>query len=328
MSVIISLQEQKQDTQEHDLEHLQNSRENYRNAKESKVVVVIPAYNEAKTIEDIIYKTRKISTLIVVVDDGSNDGTAELSRSLNVKVVRNSRRMGKGIALKRGIIEAVKYDPDIVVTLDADGQHDPFEMPKLLQPILRSEADITIGSRYFDAAIRELPPKRRIGLSIINKLNSLLTRTKVKDSQSGFRAYDKGVIEKIVGYTATGYGVETEQLALADSYGFRIVEVPVKIKYHGLKKTSNANSYLHGGTIIFTIIRILFEKKPLTFFGLSGTALLVAALVTGTEMFALFNETRYFSIPLGLLTLGLALCSSFLLLVGVIFYTFSKIRLK
>ena len=81
-------------------------------------------------------------------------------------------------------------------------------------------------------------------------------------------------------------------------------------------------------TIIFTILRILFEKRPLTFFGLSGCALLVAALVTGTEMLVLFNDTRYFSIPLGLLTLGLALCSAFLLLVGVIFYTFSKIRLK
>ncbi|MGH9987744.1 MAG: glycosyltransferase family 2 protein, partial [Nitrososphaeraceae archaeon] len=231
-------------------------------------------------------------------------------------------------ALKRGIIEAIRYDPDIVVTLDADGQHDPFDIPKLLGPILNSEADIVIGSRYFEVDMRELPQQRRIGLSIINRLNTLLTRTNVKDSQSGFRAYDKSVIEKIVGYTATGYGVETEQLALADSYGFRIVEVPVKIRYRGLKKTSNKNSYLHGGIIIFTILRILFEKKPITFFGFSGIALLITALVTGTEMFVLFNETRYFSIPLGLLTLGLALCSSFLLLVGVIFYTFSKIRLK
>ena len=214
--------------------------------KTSRVIIVIPAYNEAHSIGDVIRKTRELTTLVIVVDDGSNDGTSEVCRSMNVKVIRNSRRMGKGIALKRGLIEAIRYDPDIVVTLDADGQHDPFDVPKLLEPILNSEADIVIGSRYFEAAMRELPRKRRIGLSIINRLNTLLTRTSVKDSQSGFRAYDKSVIEKIVGYTATGYGVETEQLALADSYGFRIVEVPVKIKYDGLKKTSNKNSYLHG----------------------------------------------------------------------------------
>jgi glycosyltransferase involved in cell wall biosynthesis len=325
---IIALGAQKEALEEYDIAHLDESKEENSSRKTSRVIVIIPAYNEAHSIEDIIHKTREFSTLIIVVDDGSNDGTSDLCRSLNVRVIRNSRRMGKGIALKRGIIEAIRYDPDIVVTLDADGQHDPFDLPKLLEPILNSEADIVIGSRYFNAAMRELPYRRRIGLSIINRLNALLTRTSVKDSQSGFRAYDKNVIEKIVGYTSTGYGVETEQLALADSYGFRIVEVPVKIRYYGLKKTSNKNSYLHGGTIIFTIIRILFEKKPLTLFGLLGVALLVGALGTGTQMLVLFNDTRYFSIPLGLLTLGLVLCGAFLLLVAVIFYTLSKIRLK
>jgi glycosyltransferase involved in cell wall biosynthesis len=242
MSVIIQLGVQRQDTKKYDIAQLQKSKEEQSSPKKSRVIVIIPAYNEAHSIEEVIRKTRELSTLVIVVDDGSNDGTSEVCRSMNVKVIRNSRRMGKGIALKRGIIEAIKYDPDIVVTLDADGQHDPFDVPKLLEPILNSEADIVIGSRYFEAAMRELPQQRRIGLSVINRLNTLLTSTDVKDSQSGFRAYDKSVIEKIVAYTSTGYGVETEQLALADSYGFRIVEVPVKINYYGLKKTSNKNS--------------------------------------------------------------------------------------
>jgi glycosyltransferase involved in cell wall biosynthesis len=294
----------------------------------SRIIVVIPAFNEAQTIGDVISKTKKFSSIIIVVDDGSDDGTSDVCRSLNVKVLRNSRRMGKGIALKRGIIEAIGYDPDIVVTLDADGQHDPCEMPRLLLPIQNSEADIVIGSRYPNTANAEIPYRRRIGLSIINKFNAALTRTNVKDSQSGFRAYDKSVIERIIAYTSTGYGVETEQLALADSYGFRIVEVPITIRYEGLKKTSNKNPYLHGSIIIFTIIRLLFEKKPLTLFGLSGVALLISAIGTGTEMLIIFNETRYFSIPLGLITLGLVLCGGFLLLVSVIFYSLSKIRLR
>jgi glycosyltransferase involved in cell wall biosynthesis len=311
-----------------DMDHFDESEGKNRPSKRSRIIVVIPAYNEAQSIENIISKTRELSTFIIVVDDGSSDGTSELCKSLNVGVIRNARRMGKGIALKRGIIEAIRYDPDIVVTIDADGQHDPYDMPKLLAPILNAEADIVIGSRYLNSAMRELPYRRRVGLSIINGLNTLLTRTHVKDSQSGFRAYDKSAVEQIITFTSTGYGVETEQLALADSYGFRIVEVPVTIRYKGLKKTSNTNSFLHGGIIIFTIIRILFEKRPLTLFGLSGVGLLIAALGTGTQMLGIFNETRYFSIPLGLVTLGLVLCGGFLILVSIIFYTLSKMRLK
>ena len=117
------------------------------------------------------------------------------------------------------------------------------------------------------------------------------------DSQSGFRA----IIEKIISYTSTGYGVETEQLALADSYGFVIAEVPIVIRYKGLKKSSKRNSFHHGAIIMFTIFRVLLDKRPLTFFGLSGVAVLLLALVTGTQLLHLFNETRYFSIPLGLI---------------------------
>ena len=156
----------------------------------------------------------KYSGIIIVVDDGSSDATSRICRSLGVKVIRNGRRMGKGIALKRGILDAIKHNPDIVVTLDGDGQHNPDDIPKIIEPILRSEADIVIGSRYYGDSMKELPLKRRLGLRTINRLNILLTRTHIRDSQSGFRAYDKDALERVLSYTSTGYGVETEQLAL------------------------------------------------------------------------------------------------------------------
>jgi hypothetical protein len=159
-------------------------------------------------------------------------------------------------------------------------------------------------------------------------MNILLTRTHIIDSQSGFRAYDGAIIEKIVSYTSTGYGVETEQLALADSYGFLIAEVPVVLRYKGLKNTSKKNSFHQGAIIIFTMLRILFEKRPLIFFGLSGVTLLLVALIMATQMLLIFNETRYFSIPLGLISLGLVLCGGFLILVSFIFYVLAKIRLR
>ena len=299
-----------------------------RNAKKSNVVAVIPAHNEASTIEEVITTTRKYAADIIVVDDGSSDETLKICRSSNVRIIRNSRRMGKGVALKRGIIDAMKLNPEIVVTLDGDGQHDPDDIPKLIHPIQESEADIVIGSRYKSDALDELPFRRKLGLMLVNRVNVLLTRTHVIDSQSGFRAYDGNIIEKIISYTSTGYGVETEQLALADSYGFVIAEVPIFMHYKGLKNTSKTNSFRHGSIIIFTILRILCEKRPLLFFGLTGVALLLIAIGTGTQMLILFNETRYFSIPLGLISLGLVLCGGFLILVSFIFYVLAKIRVR
>ena len=296
--------------------------------KNCNLVAVIPVYNEADSIREVITKTENYATSIIVVDDGSTDETLKICRSLNVKVIRNSRRMGKGVALKRGIIDAMKLSPEIIVTLDGDGQHDPDDIPKLITPIQQTEADIVIGSRYERDALEEIPSKRKIGLSIINKTNTFLTRSRIVDSQSGFRAYDGTIIDKIISYTSTGYGVETEQLALADSYGFVIAEVPVFIRYKGLKSTSKQNSFKHGAIIMFTILRILFEKRPLTFFGLSGSMLLVIAIGTGMQMLDIFNETRYFSIPLGLIALGFVLCGGFLILISFIFYVLAKIRVN
>jgi glycosyltransferase involved in cell wall biosynthesis len=296
--------------------------------RKSIIVAVIPAYNEGHSLKEVITKTKKYASNIIVVDDGSTDHTLEICKTSNVRIIRNSRRMGKGVALKRGIIDAMKLNPEIIVTLDGDGQHDPDDIPKLIGPIQQSEADIVIGSRFKSNALDELPFKRKLGLTLINKLNVFLTRTHIIDSQSGFRAYDGTIIEKIISYTSTGYGVETEQLALADSYGFVIAEVPVLVRYKGLTNTSKKNSFHHGAIIIFTILRILFEKRPLLFFGLSGVTLLLIALVTGTQMLVLFNETRYFSIPLGLIALGLVLCGGFLILVSFIFYVLAKIRVR
>ena len=307
---------------------LEPSLEDTEQLKSCNLVAVIPVYNEALSVEEIVRKCSKYASLIIVVDDGSTDDTSKICRSLPVKLIRNSRRMGKGVALKRGMVDAMKANPDIVVTVDGDGQHDPDDIPKVVRPIQQREADIVIGSRCAQSVISEVPARRKFGLNLINKTNTLLTRTHVKDSQSGFRAYDGAIIEKIISYTSTGYGVETEQLALADAYGFVITEVPVVIRYKGLMNTSKKNSFHHGAIVMFTILRIIFEKKPLIFFGLTGLAILLLALLPGTQMLHLFNETRYFSIPLGLISLGLVLCGGFLILVSIIFYSLAKIRVR
>jgi glycosyltransferase involved in cell wall biosynthesis len=298
------------------------------NQKNKTVVALIPAYNESENIGSIIKETQRYVTSIIVIDDGSTDNTGQISASLSAKVIRNKRRIGKGAALKKGFIECLKSVPNIVVTLDADGQHNPEEIPKLLQPIENDEADIVIGSRYSSNTFREMPVMRRLGLLFINKINKYLTRTTVKDSQSGFRAYSKNVLRIMTNFTSTGYGVETEQLAIADSLGCSITEVPVTINYHGLKNTSKQNSFLHGLNIISTILRVTVERRPLLFFGLPGCILTVLAIASGVDMLLIFNNTRYFSIPLALVTLGLVSLGSLLTLISFILYVLAKMRSK
>jgi glycosyltransferase involved in cell wall biosynthesis len=293
--------------------------------KENPVVMaIIPAYNESHNIQKITTETSKYVTMIIVVDDGSHDNTAELATSKNVKVLRNRRNMGKGTALKKGLIECLQYNPDIIVTLDADGQHDPAEIPKLLKPIEDGEADIVIGSRYAKNSLNEVSVSRGIGLSVINFINRSLIKSTINDSQSGFRAYSKNVLSIILGYNSTGYGVETEQLAIAELYGFQIVEVPVTIRYRGLKNTSKKNSVLHGANIVLTIFRILVERRPLLCFGIVGIILIGAAVITTSQMLFLFNQAGYFSIPLALLTLGFVLLGTLVLLTSFVFHTLKK----
>jgi glycosyltransferase involved in cell wall biosynthesis len=236
--------------------------------------------------------------------------------------------MGKGAALKKGLIECSKHNNvDIVITLDADGQHDPADIPRIVKPIENGEADIVIGSRYMQNA-DEIPKFRRIGLSTINYLNRVFMKSTINDSQSGFRAYKKNVLSIISSYDSRGYGVETEQLAAAQSHGLRIVEVPINIKYSGLLNTSKRNSVLHGANILSTTLKIAVERRPLLFFGLAGLFLIGMAIITTSDMLIIFNATRYFSIPLALITLGLATIGSLLIMASLIFHALNRIRDK
>jgi glycosyltransferase involved in cell wall biosynthesis len=290
------------------------------------VIAVIPAFNESQSIAEIIGEVRKYVTSIVVVDDGSYDKTADIAMSMNVNLVRHGRNMGKGIALKSGIKESLKYNPDIIITLDADAQHDPKDIPKIVRPIQNGDADIVIGSRYGGNSLSEIPVIRGLALSIIEHVNRSLIRTSVKDTQSGYRAYSKSAFGIISKYISTGYGADTELLATAELQGFRIAEVPVTIRYQGLQNTSKKNPVLHGATILSTIFRIAVERRPLLFFGLPGVILIGAAVVTILDALVLFNATRYFSIPLAILTLGFMLLGSLLILGSFVFYALKRIR--
>jgi glycosyltransferase involved in cell wall biosynthesis len=290
------------------------------------VIALIPAYNESKNIGPVISEAIKCVSRIIVVDDGSTDNTKEAAESMSAMVIRNKRNMGKGFALKRGLIECLRYNPDIVVTIDADGQHDPSEIPLLLAPILSEEADVVIGSRYEPGSVTDAPVYRKAGLYLLNNLNRILVKTSVKDAQSGYKAYSKNVLSTILKYDSSSYGVEVEQLAALEAAGFRVVEVPVTIRYEGLGITSKNKPLSDGYHILSSIFRIAIEKKPLLFFGVAGMVMLVAALVPAAQIVTIFNETRYFSLPLAMISAGFLFLGSMLILMSLIFFALRRIR--
>lgn len=193
------------------------------------VSVVIPAYNEEKTIGEILFRTYKtMETLgipyeILMVDDGSSDRTRLLAERHKVTVLTNGTNTGKGHALRRGFKNSTG---NIIITIDADGSHKPEEIPQLLKPLLKG-ADIVAGSRFLGNLEKDSVKKLHIiGNHLFNLLILLLTRKRITDSQTGFRAFKKKVIQEIK-LTSQGYEIETELTMKTLRNGYLIQEEPI-----------------------------------------------------------------------------------------------------
>ncbi|AEC51100.1 hypothetical protein PNA2_0182 [Pyrococcus sp. NA2] len=185
--------------------------------------MIIPAYNEEKNIGNVLKRIPKFVDEIIVVDDGSTDGTSIIAENFGAEVVKLERNSGKGVALREGIKIA---KGEIVVFLDADGQHDPQEIPKLIEPIVTNRADFVIGRRVIKAGKR--PIIRKISNFITTTLVRIKTGIKIEDSQSGFRAIKREFLPDI---ESQRYEVETEVLLKAIKRGARISEVEVSTRY-------------------------------------------------------------------------------------------------
>jgi glycosyltransferase involved in cell wall biosynthesis len=292
------------------------------------VVACIPALNEENTIAGIILLTKKYVDQVVICDDGSVDMTYEIAGAMATHVIKHKKNRGKGAALKSALKQAMAIKANIVVTLDADGQHDPNEIPRLIQPIINQEADITIGSRYMEGSANNAPAYRKLGLSIINALSRIKGKNSVKDTQSGFRAFSEKAFKVILDSSSNGFGIETEQLSIGVKQELRIVEIPVNIRYTGLYKTSKKDPLSHGIEIIITALRLISEEKPIQYIGLPGTLLTLIGISTGIYFLWLFNTTKYFSIPGALITLGLLVLGIFLILTSIILYSINRMNEK
>jgi len=193
-----------------------------------QVVVVIPAYQAAATIRDVITRTQ--ATLppaqIIVVDDGSTDGTGDAGRGA-ATLITHPRNRGKGAALRTGIRQATARGASVVVTIDADGQHSPEEIPRLLQPILEGRSDLVLGARKRDQA---MPIARRFTNWLSATLASRIGGQPVRDAQTGFRAFTREVAERVQP-AGDRYDYEANFLLDALLAEFRVVSVDVPTIY-------------------------------------------------------------------------------------------------
>jgi glycosyltransferase involved in cell wall biosynthesis len=268
------------------------------------VVACIPAYNEERTIARVVVEAQRYVDKVIVCDDGSMDLTGEIARRLGAEVIRHERNMGKGAALKDLFAAAKKYNANMIVTLDGDGQHDPNDIPRLLEPLKRGEADLVIGSRYVKGAKTDAPIYRRFGLKIISFFNRSMINSAVKDTQSGFRAFTIKALNECGDFESKSFEVENEQVILAVKRGLRIKEVPIIVRYRGLPKTSKKSPLLHGSEIISAILKVTVEERPLRYLGIPGAIFMLLAITLGTYLLLLFNATRYFSLPIAIISLG------------------------
>jgi glycosyltransferase involved in cell wall biosynthesis len=293
-----------------------------------KTVALIPAYNEESSIAKVILRAKRYVDEVIVCDDGSTDMTFMIAKELGARVVRHGERQGKGEALRTLSKEVMEMGPDIIVTLDGDGQHDPDEIPMLLKPIETGESDVVVGSRYVDGGKMNAPLYRKFGLRVINFLYRKFGGVRVKDTQSGFRAYSKKAFKCLIQYDAKGYGIEGEQSVLAAKNGLKVMEVPISVNYKGSRRNSKKSPLLHGADLISTLFRLVAEGRPLMYLGLPGIGFICLGMVLGLYLLWMFNITRYFSIPVAVLTVGFSIAGLLLVTAAIILHGLNRIKEK
>jgi glycosyltransferase involved in cell wall biosynthesis len=244
------------------------------------IIITIPAYNEGKTIGQVISDVHRVMKgkkyKVLVVDDGSKDDTAEVAKRNKAIVVSHPHNMGLARTFKTEMQKCIELRADQIVHIDSDGQYKAEDIPKLLDGL--KEADLVLGSRFM-GYIESMPWIKRIGNKAFSKVVSHITREKITDAQTGFRAFTRKVAEKLE--IRGTYTYTQEQIIDAIEKGFRVKEVPIcfckrKGPSHLIKNPLN-----YAGKAMLGIIRTYRDYEPMKFFGGFGGGFLMLGLVLG-----------------------------------------------
>lgn len=281
-----------------------------------RIVIVIPAYNEERFIGTVVLKSLRLADAVVVVDDGSVDCTAEVAEAAGAVIVRHAQNRGKGVALNTGFRRARELDPDVVVTIDADGQHVPEELPLVTEPVLEGHADIVVGSRYLDEK-SQVPVHRIWGHHVFNFMTNQVSGVRLTDSQSGFRAFSQKAL-RALSFASNSFSVESEMQFLASQHNLRTVEVPITIHYHDKPKRSVIT---HGMIVLNGVLRLIGQYRPLLFFGLPGLIVLLAGVVWGIWVIDIYRDNQVLATGYAMISILLGITGVLILFTGIILHS-------
>jgi glycosyltransferase involved in cell wall biosynthesis len=285
-------------------------------ASPSRLMAVIPAYNEERFIGSVVLKAHRYVDIVIVVDDGSTDATAEIAEAAGAIVVSHPSNLGKGAALNTGFRKAREMSPEAVVVLDGDGQHHPEEIPTVAQPVLQGQADMAIGSRFLELRSR-LPRVRAWGLRAVTLASNVGSGLRVSDSQTGFRAFSKDALEGIF-FRSDGFSVESEMQFLARQLGLKITEVPISCLYEDAPKR---NVVAQGLVVLNGILRLIGQHRPLLFFGVPGLAALLWGLLWGYRVVETYRRAQQLAVGYALLAVLLSIIGSVILSTSIILHS-------
>jgi glycosyltransferase involved in cell wall biosynthesis len=290
----------------------------------SSVMVGIPCYNEEVAIGSLVIRASQYADQVVVLDDGSTDKTAEVARLAGAHLLIHDTNLGKGAALRDLFEYATQSDFDILIIIDGDGQHNPDDIPKLVEPLLRDEADVVNGSRYLNGKGGSTPRYRRFGQLVLDKVIhfGLMGDATITDTQSGFRAFLVKAAP-FFNFHSDALAIDSEMLMNASKAQLRIKEVSVGVRYDVGRSSTHPVS--HGVQVLMGVLRTIEFKRPLLAFTIPG--LILIAFATGLAFFVIQAYFIVGHVVLGptLLMLLFMVVGTFLAFTGIVLHSLSAL---